>query len=97
MQQDDPGIYPKYVVFKHPKEPVEEFEAEGWRYFTDRGGKMQAIKIDLELVEDFVFVLKPIKDRAARLALAVYAEAVRHEKPRLAEELKEILDDFQGT
>ena len=89
MPPDDQGIYPKYVVFKHPKEEPTGFMGT---YLSQA-----RIPKDMPLVEDFVFVLKPLKDRAARLALAVYAEAVRHEKPRLAAELKEILDDFDGT
>jgi hypothetical protein len=90
----DKGIYPKYVVFKHPDfEMADAFVTT--RY--DEGNETGVEVYDLEQVKDFTFVLKPLKDRHARLALAVYAESVRSEKPRLAAELKEILDDFQGT
>lgn len=85
----DRGIYPKYVVFKHPKEEVKNF---GGAYTTPdsvRGYPM-------ELVEDFVFVLKPLKDKAARVAMAAYAEAIYEEKPQLAKDLWEVLGDFHS-
>jgi len=80
------------VVFKHPAFIAASYTAVA-REFSEEFSPA----VELVEVEDFVFVLKPLKDRAARLAMAVYAEAVRHEKPRLAAELNEILDDFDGS
>ena len=89
VSNSDQGLYPKYVVFKHPKEDAVSF----------MGIYLSEAKIPkyMENVEDFTFVLKPLNDRHARLAMAVYAESVRKEKPRLAQEIKEMLDDFQGS
>lgn len=72
------GIYPKYVVFKHPGDDRD----------IDRED------IQLEEVDDFCFVLKPIKDKHARIAMAAYAESVKEEKPQLAKDLYEILGDY---
>lgn len=88
---DDKGIYPKYLVFKHPDFEPAGFKAEAWEF-----SEQYSSEVFLDPVEDFCFVLKPIKDKHARLALSVYAESVRKEKPRLAKELREILDDFDG-
>lgn len=87
---EDKGLYPKYVVFRHPRQEAEFFLAQ---YKAPGATSLR----HLEEVEDFCFVLKPLKDRHARLALAVYAESVRKDKPRLAAEIKEWLDDFQGS
>lgn len=91
-EKPDQGIYPKYVVFKHPKQEVEHFQAKAW---IPQPGYENAWDIPtLELVDDFVFVLKPIKDKHARIAMAAYAESVKEEKPQLAKDLYEILGDF---
>lgn len=81
------GIYPKYVVFKHPQVEVKQF---GGAYTEE--GNFQAYP--MEQVDDFCFVLKPIKDKHARVAMAAYAESVKEEKPQLAKDLYEILGDF---
>lgn len=46
-------------------------------------------------VRDFVFVLKPMTDPHARLAMAVYAESVKKDKPKLSEEMKQYLEDME--
>jgi hypothetical protein len=89
----DRGIYPKYVVFKHPKMPSEEMFASAIIDWGDEGTGNSDI-VDLEPVNDFVFVLKPISDPHARIALAAYAQSVKESKPQLAADIMEILSDF---
>lgn len=84
---DDRGIYPKYVVFKHPKVEVKQFGGA----YTEVGSHQA---YPMEQVKDFVFVLKPLKDKAARVAMAAYAEEIFDEKPQLARDIWEILGDF---
>lgn len=86
-KKPDQGIYPKYVVFKHPKVEVDRFG----------GAYREAVTGDvypMEQIKDFVFVLKPLKDKAARVAMASYAEEIFDEKPQLARDIWEILGDF---
>lgn len=77
------GLYPKYVVFKHP-------EAE--TFWSIAHASIEGRLIDLEEVEDFTFVLRPSKDYHARVAMAAYAESVRHWNEQLAEDLYEALE-----
>lgn len=42
-----------------------------------------------EIVDEFVFVLRPETDRAACVALLAYSEAVRNRSPRLAKQISE--------
>lgn len=96
----DQGIYPKYVVFKHPSEWEmnkrpgidPEFVARGLWPVPNTNIRYE--KLDMELVNDFVFVLKPISDKHARIALAAYAESVKEEKPQLSRDIYEVLSDF---
>jgi hypothetical protein len=46
-----------------------------------------------EEVHDFIFPLKPDTDHHARVALAAYAASVAEEKPRLAQDLFQVLSD----
>lgn len=85
----DKGIYPKYVVFKHPKFDPAVIMASAWEFSKEFSPPTR-----LEGVDDFCFVLKPIKDKHARIAMAAYAESVKEEKPKLAADLMEILSDF---
>ncbi len=80
------GIYPKYVVFKHPDFVPFWMEA---RAAPPEIGE----SIPLEVVEDFCFVLKPGSDRHARVAMAAYAQSVMEDKPLLGEELMQIVAD----
>lgn len=84
--EPDQGMYPKYVVFKYPHWDAEVIEA---RASTGYDGTVEW----LELVDDFFFVLKPISDKHARVALAAYAESVKDEKPQLAADIMEVLSD----
>lgn len=84
------GIYPKYVVFKHPDFIPDNYYAVGWQT-SEPGESMRHER--LEHVEDFCFVLK-ISDPHARPALAAYAQSVRNERPRLSTELMELLGDL---
>jgi len=88
---EDRGIYPKYVVFKHPEyEPTwieaQTFSISGPTFPGEQGDK-------LDLVEEFIFVLKPGSDRHARVAMAAYAQSVMEDKPLLGEELMQIVAD----
>lgn len=86
------GLYPKYLVFKHPgeewvKEPDQQVafrhsHAPGWSPSHYHG---------LEKVEDFVFVLKPYSDPAAASALHMYM--VSTQNLSLARDLKPIVDE----
>lgn len=90
---NDRGIYPKYVVFKHPKVEFDHLVAKSIKESDGFSMKQEQY---LDQVEDFVFVLKPLKDPAARVAMAAYAEAIYEEKPQLAQDMWEILGDFHG-
>jgi hypothetical protein len=81
---DSKGLYPKYVVFNHPEEDAENLIGE---YYGSDGRYHAMIS-----VKDFCFVLKPSKDYHARVAMAAYAESVRHWNPQLAEDLDDALD-----
>ncbi len=83
MSLEHEGIYPKYLVFKHPDYIPEVISA--WSEGEDQGTQR------LILVEDFVFVLKPNTDQHARVAIAAYAESVGIENPGLADDLRAIL------
>lgn len=88
---DKTGVYPKYLVFKHP-----DFIPDHSHAFSVKEPRMHGSmvhEIELEQVEDFVFVLKPSTDQHARVALAAYAESVRPENPELYRDLCNILDD----
>ena len=85
MPQDE-GIYPKYVVFKHPDFVPEQVIAHAYE-------QAMGIGMNLPIVEEFVFVLKPGTDRHARVAIAAYAQSVMEEKPLLGEELMQIVAD----
>jgi hypothetical protein len=80
----DRGIYPKYVVFRHPEK--DEGNAFGY-WIQDEFSEVD----NLELIEDFTFTLRPSKDYHARVALAAYAESVRHWNPQLAEDVENAL------
>ena len=86
MPLETEGIYPKYVVFKHPGFVPEQVIAHAYE-------QVMGIGINLRRVEEFVFVLKPRTDPHARVALAAYAESVRYDKPILSSELRQIISD----
>lgn len=85
-QTQDRGIYPKYLIYKYPKgiSPLDIRTAVATSNTTEV----------LEPVDDFCFVLKPLHDKHARIAMAAYAESVKEEKPQLAADLYEILGDY---
>jgi hypothetical protein len=87
------GIYPKYLVFKHPEEDFFDVVA----YALSQGLLTPEVRIPLDLVEDFTFTLRPSKDYHARVALAAYAESVRHWNPKLAEDLEWAIAEAQST
>lgn len=82
------GVYPKYLVFKHPDYMPEMVECRAW---PDREWSHLNEFHRLDQVEDFVFPLKPDTDHHARVALAAYAESCRQENPQLANDLYEAL------
>ncbi len=90
MPQDD-GIYPKYVVFKHPDFIPELIEAVAYHPHPQEGGFRPPDT--LFPIREFVFVLKPGTDKHARVAIAAYAESVRYDKPELSHELRQIISD----
>ncbi len=81
------GIYPKYLVFKHPDYIPEVISA--WSEGESQGTQR------LILVEDFVFVLKPNTDRHARVAMAAYAESIRSDNPGLSIDLKLLVEGLE--
>jgi len=80
---EDKGIYPKYVVFKHPDFVPAQVIAHAYE-------EVMGIGMNLPIVEEFVFVLKPGTDRHARLVIRAYAQSVMDEQPLLGEELMQI-------
>jgi len=83
------GIYPKYVVFKHPFFAPTSIIARAYEELS-QGSRREEL---LRQVQDFVFVLKPGKDRHARVAIAAYAQSVMVDKPLLGEELMQVIAD----
>ncbi len=84
----DKGIYPKYVVFKHPPFEPSSVTAGAIEFSVD-----YSPLIPLEQVEEFCFVLKPGTDHHARVAIAAYAQSVMGDSPLLGEELMQIISD----
>lgn len=88
--EEEDGLYYKYRVFKEPKgvgdlsHPVRILATWGL------GRPPQKV----EEVQEFTFTLKPDTDHHARVALAAYAKSVAQEKPRLHDDLMEVLGDF---
>ena len=82
------GIYPKYVVFKHPDFVPDLIEAVAYPPY--KGGFTPPET--LFPIQEFVFVLK-VTDHHARVAMAAYAESVRYDKPVLSSELRQIISD----
>jgi hypothetical protein len=80
------GLYFKYRVFREPDDVIDHPVGVDTLYFDINGKEQWLIE-----VPEFTFVLKPDSDHHARVAVAAYAESVAREKPRLAEDLKEIL------
>ncbi len=87
MPLETEGIYPKYVVFKHPGFVPEQVIAHAYE-------QVMGIGMNLPRVKEFVFVLKPGTDKHARVAIAAYAESVRYDKPVLSQELRQIISDY---
>ncbi len=90
MPQDE-GIYPKYMVFKHPDFIPDLIEAYAYHQYTGAGFTPP---MPLLPIGEFVFVLKPGTDKHARVAIAAYAESVRYDKPILSSELRQIISDY---
>lgn len=87
MEPDE--LYVKYRIFHEPS--VEVHPAEVTASYKADGDRPRP----LYEVEGFLFPLKPDTDRHARVALAAYAESVRVDRPRLAEDLDLILADLR--
>lgn len=87
------GLYPKYLVYRWP--PIEGEPAIMATYMADEVSVgpdgVGEVWLELDLLDDFYFVLKPSHDQHARVALAAYAESVRPSDPRLAQDLDEVL------
>ncbi len=86
---DKEGVYPKYLVYRHP-----DFMPAYNECYVQEFSEDFSPRISMELVDDFCFVLRPIKDKHARVAMAAYAESVIEENSLLAKELRDILSDF---
>lgn len=87
VEQEVDGLYEKYRVFKEPEaeeHPVGVIATWHDGRFNYRGPLE-------EIMDSFVFVLKPDTDHHARVALAAYAESVSREKPKLANDLRLVL------
>lgn len=86
MPLEHEGIYPKYLVFKHP-----DFIPVGVSAWVSASLGEGVEMSPLHQVEDFVFVLKPDSDVHARIAIAAYAESVRQENDQLSVDLFDVL------
>ena len=86
---DDALVEDKYRVFYGPGGHI----GVSAYYLIDPSVVESPRKL-LREVEGFVFVLKPEADPAAVVALAAYAAAVRHEKPQLAKDLWEMINEW---
>ncbi len=87
------GLYFKYRVYREPQDALSHPTPMMVTYNSLEG--VGAGKSALaEEVPSFVFVLKPDSDHHARVALAAYAKSVALDKPRLHDDLMEILSDF---
>ena len=86
MPLEHEGIYPKYLVFKHP-----DYIPTATVCMVDGPDGDQVCPE----VEDFVFVLKPSTDKDAVIALAAYAMAVRDDNPQLSADLRGIVEEYR--
>ena len=94
------GLYPKYIVYRWPKDPLDIEPEIRAAYLADvqvgpeGPGEVWA---ELDQVKGFFFVLKPDSDHHARVALAAYAESVRMDDLQLAEDLDLVLAQVRQT
>lgn len=86
--KDQDGLYEKYRVFKEPDD-AETHPVQVDAFWM----KSRTKRIELEEVEDFVFVLKPDTDPHALVALSAYAMSVKKDKPHLAADLWSVIFD----
>ncbi len=93
MPLEHEGIYPKYLVFKHPFFIPTMVDA--WAYEEISQGVGHKRQEKLTQVKDFVFVLKPSTDKDAVIALAAYAMAVRDDNPQLSADLRGIVEEYR--
>lgn len=87
----DLGLTDKYRVFHAPKY-TDGQPAEILATFVATSPHGLEITGRMTEVESFVFVLKPNHDHHARVALAAYAASCARDKPQLAKDLKDLLD-----
>ncbi len=106
FQDPEPdGLYDKYRIFKEPQDdgglahpvpiygPYQVPPSINPNNYIEGEALSIGFRSPLEEVQDFVFVLKPDHDRHARVALAAYAWSCMDEKPALAEDLLQVLND----
>ncbi|KKM70387.1 hypothetical protein LCGC14_1441220 [marine sediment metagenome] len=86
---DDVLVEDKYRVFYGPGSHVGVSA-----YYRTGPSVVESPRKLLREVEGFVFVLRPEVDSAAVVALAAYAAAIRHEKPQLAKDLWEMINEW---
>lgn len=86
------GLHYKFRVFKEPQDvddhPVRLMMAPVYRSHNG--------PLHLEEVEDFVFVLRPERDSHALQAMIAYAASCQEEKPELAQDILNHVDDLKG-
>lgn len=81
MDDKERGLYPKYLVQKIV------YRSRGWA----KDG------LEVEPVEDWVFVLNPKKDPGAQFALRAYAVwAERNGYEQLGKDIREKLEELSG-
>ena len=90
------GLYPKYIVYRWPDDPLDIEPEIRAVYMADVQIGPEGpgeIWSEMEQVKGFLFVLKPDTDQHARVALAAYAESVRPTDPTLASDLEMVLGE----
>ena len=88
------GLYPKYIVYRWPSDALNDEPEINASYLADFNVGPEGpgeVWLALEEPKGFLFVLKPDSDHHVRVALAAYAESVRPEDLKLAEDLDMVL------
>lgn len=85
------GLHEKYRVFREPEDVFNQGHPLPITAYTKDPSGLVVERV--REIEDFVFVLKPSTDPAAKIALAAYAEACRATDEQLSQDLYDLLLD----
>ena len=88
------GMYTKYRVFREPDIETSEghpVEIVAYYYLSPPVGNMGENLIEVD--DGMLFVLRPVNDKHAQVALAAYAESCLQDMPKLSQDITDMLGD----